>query len=230
MVEFALRCSKYSKIGMISMGNNTKYFWIFIVWIGLSHKLLAQDTTLVSATHTQLRKSWFLNLGLGFPTFNIVNAANSANFGTEPNLELGTQWYFYKNSQLGIGPKVSWAQIGFSMYNVGGPTPTSNWDFRFLKIAPQVTIVCSPQVVIDISAEISPVWMVGFNQNTNPGYSTSIFGVIAGPGVRCRARNFAFGAEWLWGKTSITINQGNQSYNLGESTLQSPRMFIGLHF
>ncbi len=65
-----------------------------------------------------INNGFYIHLGFAFPTAVIkVNGLSTAqSLGFEPNLEIGSQWYFVKKDKWGFGMKVSWLQFGYSTY------------------------------------------------------------------------------------------------------------------
>jgi hypothetical protein len=207
---------------------------IAAIFISLGYSSLAQtDSASIDRKpiYKLLSNGFYVNIGLAYPTFGIVNAFSS-NFGFEPNIEVGNQWYFLRNETIGFGAKVSWIQAGYSSYNdINSITPTSNFDFRFLKLAPQLSIVINTNFAIDAYVEASPTLMIGGNPNSsNPGYSYTVYGLLIAPGVRLRYAQLALGFDYGSGSMWININQPASSKSTTTSTLQVPRFYLGLQF
>ena len=176
-----------------------------------------------------LSNGFYVNLGVAFPTFGILNA-NSSNFGFEPNLEIGNQWYFTRNEYWGFGLKLSWIQAGFSSYSVGSVTPSTNVDLRFLKLAPQFTYLANANMAIDITFEVSPTLMLGGNGNTNPSYSYTMYGVLFAPGLRFRYKQYAVGGDFGFGSLTYTLDMPGNAISPYSANIVAPRFYLGLQF
>lgn len=213
--------------------NMKKLVLILISLVSINYSYAQSDSSQIiqKPIYKLLSNGFYANLGLAFPTFGIV-IANSSNFGFEPNLEIGNQWYFLRSESIGFGVKLSWIQAGFSSYsdkNVS-PTPTSNFDFRLLKIAPQLSLIINSNFAIDAYFELSPTLMLGGNANSNPGYTYSIYGFLFAPGVRLRYSQLALGFDYGSGNLTYSLTQGNTTTNFLPSMMQVPRFYLGFQF
>ena len=180
-----------------------------------------------------LSNGFFLNLGMGMPNASITNyngvhngPFKSQNLGTQANLELGNQWYFYTSDQIGLGLKASWAQFGFSTFKDNNKNMFASYylsrfttadidayafDLKLIKIAPMFTYAVNDKFAVDASFEIAPT--VNYFQEQEKGYTnlitkadarnekvgTVIYGVTFAPGFRVRYSVFAIGYDYSFG-------------------------------
>ncbi|MDX2191052.1 MAG: hypothetical protein SFY32_14420 [Bacteroidota bacterium] len=215
-----------------------------------------------------ISRGFYLNVGLAFPsqTLNVskatvksssgseVNAPadllpNSYSLGLQPNIEIGNQWYFWKNDKIGIGLRVSWFQFGFSSYsftvnNLGDINPTL-FDLRLIKLAPQFTLALADKMALDFAIEFAPTFFVGAATKNTPAvnyvYGTSSLGLLITPGIKFRYQIFAAGFDFGFGSLgygaaiSGTSNTGTSTTNstytaAGTANTLYPRIYLGFKF
>jgi hypothetical protein len=180
-----------------------------------------------------LSNGFYANLGVAYPTFGFLSAGSSS-FGIEPHLEVGNQWYFTRNEYWGFGIKVSWLQAGFSQFNNGTLTPTTNLDFRFLKVAPQFSYIVSTNMALDVTFEVAPTLMYSANAygvaGTGGGQTSfTVYGVMFAPGLRFRYKKYAIGGDFGFG--TLNINTNTAIYNgVTTGNMICPRVYLGLQF
>jgi hypothetical protein len=213
-----------------------------------------------------LSNGFYLNLGIAFPsatttptkleisgtgsgdgvyTSNIPSALTpQLSFGPQFNIEIGNQWYFWKNEKMGIGLRVSWLQFGIggltSKFSGSSNEATgTNIDVRLIKIAPQFTYAFNPKMALDISFEIAPTLFVGAGTYTptTGGTQTSLFyaapGLLFAPGVKFRYSVFAVGVDLGFGTPVIAqaYTTGSTVITLtGNTSIFMPRIYIGFKF
>ncbi|MBY0424311.1 MAG: hypothetical protein K2Q22_01635 [Cytophagales bacterium] len=188
------------------------------------------DTLAKNSVHKLLKNGFYTNFGLAFPTFGILNNPNSSSFNFEPHVEFGNQWYLLRNAYIGLGARISWFQVGYSSYSINSVSPTSNFDFRVLKVAPELSYVINSNMALDFSVEVSPTLMVGGNANSNPSYSYFIYGLLYAPGLRFRFLNLAAGADLAFGPMSYSINAPGISNQVNTYNMVAPRFYLGFQF
>lgn len=175
-----------------------------------------------------LSHGFYLNLGVAFPQANIVvksfettvgsvtvNNGTTTTYsqGVRPSLEIGNQWYFWHNDNVGVGLKVSWFQLGYGAYSLKDVNKSSTsqygmFEARFLKLAPQFTYAINEDIAFDASFEFAPTVNIGggvdrFDTGATTGYDiTTIdtgFGFLFAPGIRARYKVFALGFDYGFG-------------------------------
>ena len=203
-----------------------------------------------------LSNGFYINLGAAFPTLTWIKNDNiSTNtipfwvqeqkIGTQPNIEIGNQWYFYHNDNFGVGLKAGWFQFGYSAYtntngfNVfnNGAIKSSALDLRVLKVAPMVSYAINDDFAIDGSFEFAPSLIYLMEQEKgNPGRNdlvgTVMGGITFSPGLRIRYTMFCLGYDYnfgtLYGKG--TIPDGTSDETDMSQKIAGSRVYLGLKF
>jgi hypothetical protein len=188
-----------------------------------------------------LEKGFYLNIGLSFPSYILSDngyIGTVQNVGKEPNIELGNQWYFWKNQHFGFGLRVSWLQFGAGAYS---PSYSSDkffaTDIRLFKVIPQFTFAFTDALALDLSFEVSPTAYVGSGILNNQQETYYALGAMFAPGARFRYNMIAVGADFGFGSLPkaqfITNDVGGGNSNTTDfklNTIFSPRVYVGFQF
>ena len=144
----------------------------------------------------------------------------SQSLGVQPNIEIGNQWYFWKNDKMGVGMRVSWFQFGYSAYEVFGIT-SSVIDLRFIKVAPQFTYAFTDKMALDVSFEVAPTFFIGGG--------TLLAGALFAPGVKFRYNVFAVGFDLGFGSLAGGA-ASTTSVAIGAINILYPKVYLGFKF
>jgi hypothetical protein len=199
-----------------------------------------------------LSNGFYLNLGIGLPKSTILTYDGPSmspfvtqKLGTQINLEVGNQWYFYTNDNIGIGLKASWLQFGFSKYSeinkYASKITFSNidgyaFDLKLIKIAPMFSYAVNEDFAIDASFEVAPT--VNYFQVQEAGYvgrnekvGSVLFGATFAPGLRVRYSMFAIGFDYSFGTLvgTGTLPGATTDYGMTQKITNS-RIYLGLQF
>lgn len=228
----------------------------------LSLSLLQANAQEVASKKGMITNSFYLNIGIAFPSqtftadkatlavsggsaqdipFNKTTFKNQS-YGVQPSLEIGNQWYFGRNPQMGIGMRVSWLQFGVSSFQVNSDISSDKLnatliDLRLIKIAPQFSYAFNEKMALDVSFELAPTLFfgVGFKtiSDTTKTYANTTIGLLLAPGLKFRYKKFAVGGDIGFGKqfsflVLIDEKKGGSSNTgtlLGSSSTLYPRFF-----
>jgi len=213
-----------------------------------------------------ISKGFFVNVGLAFPsqTFTVTKVKqdkttptgvvttdstgakyDAQSLGILPSIEVGNQWYFWKNEKMGVGLRVSWFQFGFSTYTLndskliyGSDLNVTNVDLRFIKLAPQYTYALTEDMALDFSFEVAPTVFIGAVAKDDNIYATSSVGLLFAPGLKFRYKVFAAGFDYGFGapSTAAISTFGNSSDSklvstaTGTAATSYPRIYLGFKF
>ncbi|MDX2196065.1 MAG: hypothetical protein NW207_06580 [Cytophagales bacterium] len=215
-----------------------------------------------SSSNPMIKKGFILNLGFGFPSYSdavTVSASSTStlrsneSLGLQISLEIGNQWYFWKNEKMGIGLRANWLTLGYSSYTTDYPNFKYNntlIEWRPLKLAPQFTYALSDKMALDFSLEFSAAFLIGGgNLENKPGYSYNGNGGTFGagyyitPGAKFRYKKLAVGFDLGLGSgglakaevatnagTTSSANSGEVELKVGTVSLLSPKLYIGFKF
>ncbi|MFN0047527.1 MAG: hypothetical protein ACKVOU_00220 [Cytophagales bacterium] len=225
-----------------------------------------------------ISNGFYFNVGLSFPSqrFDIESEVTSTtevgsasfvattpvklkfapNYGVMPNVEIGNQWYFWKEGKMGIGLRASWFQIGIASFALksidvstafGNSTASTDFsgsliDLRFVKLAPQFTYAISDEMALDFSFEVAPtVIIVGGTRSGNNVeddiYANVNAGLVFAPGIKFRYKVFAAGFDFGFasinnagGFTTFETNTKSVVVFSGSVPTTVPRIYLGFKF
>lgn len=239
-----------------------------ITFLILTVCLLQLNAQEVASKKGMITRGFFLNIGIAFPSqtftadkatlavsgstaqdipFNKTSYKNQF-YGVQPSIEIGNQWYFWRNPNMGIGLRVSWLQFGASSFQVNEDILSEKLnanmiDFRLLKLAPQFTYAFNEKMALDVSFEVAPTVFFGFGSKTKGDttltYANTTIGLLFAPGLKFRYKKLAIGTDIGFGTpfsflVLIDEKKGSTSNTtatlLGSSSTLYPRIYAGFKF
>lgn len=169
--------------------------------------LIAVAAMFAISSYAQIDNGFSLKLNLGFPSADYGGAEDSEiEAPLSVGLQIGNQWYFFKESTFGIGLNVNWFDISRASKTEDDYSVTA-WDLRFIEFGPLGTIKIQDEMGVDIYYNLCPTLLMSLGYNDDSDFIGA--GVGSGfthaIGAGFRYQIFYAGLEYSLGDLSDAV-------------------------